>query len=310
MPKFYVLLVVLGLFTRPVLAADTPIVDLQTNYGTITLQLAADKSPLTVANFLTYVNESFYENTLFHRVVAGFMIQGGGFSKNMVQKPTHAAIKLESNNGLSNLRGTIAMARTSVADSATSQFFINSVDNTGLNYQSTTKPGYAVFGQVTEGIDVVDKISSVTTSINSTTGEKSVPVQSVIIEAARVREAQLSFTNLKPLYQPGETLAITLQENTIARQRALDLWVAVRLESGEFLFISPENTESFSRQAKPFKRKVSISETQQTVLSFVVPSGLAGKYILYAIFNEPDSDATDLTHYLRSNLASASLELR
>ena len=308
MSKFYVLLCVLGALSQPVFAGDSPVVDIQTNHGTITVQLAPDKSPLTVANFLTYVGEGFYENTLFHRVIAGFMVQGGGFTPDMHQKQTHTPIKLESNNSVSNLRGTIAMARTSIANSATSQFFINTVDNGFLNYQNANNMGYAVFGQVIEGMSVVDNISSEATS--KATATKDVPLQPVIITAAHVREAQVAFKELKSLYKAGESLTIALQESVINRQRVLDLWVAVKLPSGALQFISPENTALFSPQAKPFKRNVSVSDTQHAVLTLNVPSGLAGQYTLLAIFNEPGSDVSEVMRTVRSNIASASVELR
>ncbi|MEQ1636193.1 MAG: peptidylprolyl isomerase [Methylococcales bacterium] len=308
MPTLYLLFCVLGFLPQSVYAEDNPIVYIQTNYGTISVELAPEKAPVTVQNFLTYVNEGFYEDTLFHRVIAGFMIQGGGFTKAMQQKPTHVPIKLESNNRLKNSRGTIAMARTSVADSATAQFFINSADNGFLNYQNTNNPGYAVFGKVIEGLEVVDLISKVSTSTAPAT--KDVPLQPVIIEAARVREAQLNFKDLKPIYSAGDTLTIALQETTLKRKRALDLWVAVRLPGGELRFISPENTDSFSVHAKPFKRKVSVSEAQHAITSLLVPAGLAGQFAVFAIFNEPEHELNDLKHSLRSNLASALLEIR
>lgn len=303
----YILLCALSILSLAAFASENSVVDIQTNYGTITVELAADKAPLTVANFLTYTNEGFYEQTLFHRVIAGFMIQGGGFTTALVKKPTHAAIKLESNNGLSNLRGTIAMARTTVADSATSQFFINSVDNLFLNYENASNPGYAVFGKVTEGLNVVDAIAKVATSAAAAT--KDLPLKSVIIEAARVREAQLRFTGLKSTYQAGDLLNITLQENSINRKRVLDLWVALQLPNGELQFISPDNAGLFGRQPKPFKRDVSLSETQHPIATLTIPAGLTGQYQLYAIFNEAGRDASDLTHSLRSNLSNATLTL-
>ncbi len=140
----------------------TTVVELQTNLGTIMVTLDTVKAPNTVKNFLNYVNNGFYKSTLFHRVIKGFMIQGGGFDKvTGVQKTASTPIKLESNNGLTNLRGTIAMARTSALDSATSQFFINLVDNNFLNY-SSTNPGYTVFGKVSTSasLAVVDKIGN------------------------------------------------------------------------------------------------------------------------------------------------------
>ena len=133
--------------------------------GTITLELDEAKAPLTVANFAQYAKDGFYDGTVFHRVIDGFMIQGGGFTKDMNQKDTREAIRNEAMNGLRNDRGTIAMARTSVVDSATSQFFINLVDNDFLNFQNPTPQGfgYAVFGKVTDGMDVVDAIGKVRT---------------------------------------------------------------------------------------------------------------------------------------------------
>ena len=138
---------------------------IETSMGTITLELDEAKAPLTVANFAQYAKDGFYDGTVFHRVIDGFMIQGGGFTKDMNQKDTREAIRNEAMNGLKNDRGTIAMARTSVVDSATSQFFINLVDNDFLNFQNPTPQGfgYAVFGKVTDGMDVVDAIGKVRT---------------------------------------------------------------------------------------------------------------------------------------------------
>jgi cyclophilin family peptidyl-prolyl cis-trans isomerase len=288
--------------------AEALVVDIQTNYGAIAVQLAPEKAPLTVANFLTYVNEGFYSNTLFHRVIAGFMIQGGGFTPDLLQKATHAPIKLESNNGLPNVRGSIAMARTNVADSATSQFFINSVNNAFLNYKDVANPGYAVFGQVLEGMEVVDAISAVATSKAAAT--KDVPLQPVLIKSVHVREAQLAFTALKAAYIPGDTLSISLRETSISRTRALDLWVAVRLPNGSLQFVSPENPGLLSPVAKPLKRNVPIETTTHAVLSLVVPKGATGVYRVYAIINEAGADINDLSLTQRSNLASTLVELR
>ena len=137
----------------------------ETSMGTITLELNEEKAPVTVANFIDYAKSGHYDGTIFHRVIDGFMIQGGGFTKEMNQKETKAPIRNEAANGLKNARGTIAMARTSVVDSATSQFFINLVDNSFLDFQSPTPQGfgYAVFGQVTDGLEVVDAIAKVST---------------------------------------------------------------------------------------------------------------------------------------------------
>ncbi|BCM24183.1 peptidylprolyl isomerase [Methyloradius palustris] len=161
-------------------------VKLHTNYGEITLELDAEKAPITVANFLEYVESGFYSNTIFHRVIDGFMIQGGGFEPNMSQKPTNAVIKNEANNGLLNKKYTVAMARTPSPDSASSQFFINIADNDFLNFTAPTSQGwgYAVFGKVSAGIEVVDQIRKVKTG--SKNGHQDVPVEPVIIERAEV----------------------------------------------------------------------------------------------------------------------------
>lgn len=161
-------------------------VKLSTNFGDITLELNAEKAPITVANFLHYVEKGFYDGVIFHRVIDGFMIQGGGFDTNMKQKATDAEIKNEADNGLSNDVYTIAMARTSIPDSASSQFFISVADNDFLNHTAPTSSGwgYCVFGKVVEGMDVVDKIKGVKTT--SKAGHRDVPVEPVIIEKASV----------------------------------------------------------------------------------------------------------------------------
>lgn len=168
--------------------SGTTTVSIKTSMGDITAELDADKAPLTVANFLSYIKDGSYDGTIFHRVMPGFMVQGGGFTPDMQQKPTHAPLKNEANNGLKNLRGTLAMARTNVVDSATSQFFINVVDNAFLDFKSTTAQGYgyAVFGKVTAGMDVVDAIVAVSTT---TKGQnENVPVTPVVIESVTVVE--------------------------------------------------------------------------------------------------------------------------
>lgn len=161
-------------------------VRLTTNFGDIVLQLDAEKAPLTVANFLNYVEKGFYDGVIFHRVINDFMIQGGGFDVNMKQKATDATIKNEADNGLSNDKYTIAMARTMVPDSASAQFFINVKDNTFLNFTAPTTQGwgYCVFGKVVEGMDVVDQIKAVKTT--SRAGHQDVPVEPVVIEKAVV----------------------------------------------------------------------------------------------------------------------------
>lgn len=159
-------------------------VKLSTNFGDVTLELNAEKAPITVANFLQYVESGFYDGVIFHRVIDGFMIQGGGFDVDMQQKKTKDEIKNEADNGLSNDNYTIAMARTSIPDSASSQFFINATNNDFLNHTAKTASGwgYCVFGKVVEGMDVVDKIKKVKTT--SKAGHRDVPVEAVIIEKA------------------------------------------------------------------------------------------------------------------------------
>jgi peptidyl-prolyl cis-trans isomerase B (cyclophilin B) len=162
------------------------VVKLSTNYGDITIELNAEKAPITVANFLSYIEKGFYEGLVFHRVIKSFMIQGGGMDADMKQKPTDAPIKNEADNGLSNDKYTIAMARTSVPDSATAQFFINVKDNDFLNHTAPTSSGwgYCVFGKVVAGMDVVDQIEAVSTA--SRGGHQDVPVEPVVITKAVV----------------------------------------------------------------------------------------------------------------------------
>ena len=159
-------------------------VTLTTNYGDITIRLFSEEAPKTVANFIHYVDSGFYDNTIFHRVIDGFMVQGGGFKPGMEQKETEAPIKNEANNGLSNKRGTLAMARTNDPHSATAQFFINVKDNDFLDFQSESAHGwgYCVFAEVVEGMDVVDKIKDVKTSTSGFHAD--VPVEDVVIEKA------------------------------------------------------------------------------------------------------------------------------
>ena len=161
-------------------------VKLHTNHGVITLELDAEKAPVTVANFLAYVEAGHYNNTVFHRVIDGFMIQGGGFEPGMNQKPTGEQIKNEADNGLKNERGTVAMARTQAPHSATAQFFINIADNDFLNFKSADLQGwgYCVFGKVSDGMDVVDAIRKVKTG--SSGFHQDVPKEDVIIERAEV----------------------------------------------------------------------------------------------------------------------------
>jgi cyclophilin family peptidyl-prolyl cis-trans isomerase len=170
---------------QPAAEGDKPVVVLTTTFGEIELELDAAKAPVTTKNFLRYVDEGFYDGLIFHRVISGFMVQGGGFTPAMQQKQGHEPIQNEAANGLKNLRGTIAMARTSDPNSASSQFFINHADNAFLNHTAPTQQGwgYAVFGQVTRGMDVVDKIAAVKTGKKS--GMSDVPLDAVAIISAR-----------------------------------------------------------------------------------------------------------------------------
>lgn len=162
-----------------------PVVIISTSKGDIKVELLKNEAPVTVENFLSYANDGFYDGTIFHRVIPNFMIQGGGFTPDFVQKPTKAPIKNEADNGLKNDRGTLAMARTQIVDSATSQFFINVVDNDFLN-NGARDFGYAVFGKVIDGMDVVDAIAEVPTSNRGMLGD--VPAEDVVIESVKVVE--------------------------------------------------------------------------------------------------------------------------
>ncbi len=161
-------------------------IELHTSFGVIQLELDAEKAPKTVENFLNYVKSGHYDNTIFHRVIPGFMIQGGGFTEDMDQKPTQATIENEANNGLKNVRGSIAMARTNAPHSASAQFFINLSDNDFLNFSAPTVQGwgYCVFGRVVSGLEVMDKIAAVKTGTNGY--HQDVPVEAVLIEKAVV----------------------------------------------------------------------------------------------------------------------------
>lgn len=182
----------MGLLLAPLAQAEDSTMQkilIQTNMGNITIALDRSKAPATVDNFLDYVKNGFYNNTLFHRVIPGFMVQGGGFTTDFQQKPTNAPVKNEANNGLKNVRGSIAMARTSDPNSATAQFFINLKDNAFLDYTGPTPSGYgyAVFGQVVDGMDVVDKIAQVKTGAKM--GHQDVPMESVVINSVTLASA-------------------------------------------------------------------------------------------------------------------------
>ncbi len=168
--------------------AANPVVVMDTSEGTITLELFRNKAPKSVDNFLAYVKSGFYKGTIFHRVIKGFMIQGGGFTADMTKKPTQPPIPNEAANGLSNTRGTIAMARTSDVNSATAQFFINTVDNVALDHRGNTPDafGYAVFGKVTKGMEVVDKIEKASTGPKG--AYENVPLKPIVIKDVRIVE--------------------------------------------------------------------------------------------------------------------------
>lgn len=170
--------------------AGNPVVVMETSKGTMKIELYPDKAPETVANFLRYVDDGFYDGTIFHRVIPRFMIQGGGMLPDMTEKPTRDPIKNESANGLSNNRGTLAMARTGDPHSATSQFFINHITNVALNRGERDEWGYAVFGKVTEGLDVLDAIAQVPTGNKA--GHRNVPNEPVVIKSVRRASASAS----------------------------------------------------------------------------------------------------------------------
>jgi cyclophilin family peptidyl-prolyl cis-trans isomerase len=177
------LLLLVLVCASPVLAG--PVVVIDTNYGEIKVELDEQKAPLSVKNFLAYADKGFYNDTVFHRVIKDFMIQGGGMTADLTPKPTEPPIKNEATTGLKNLRGTIAMARTNVVDSATSQFFINTKDNAFLDHRDTSMPGYgyAVFGKVVAGMEVVDKIGNAPTGVRYRF--RDVPVETVTIKNVR-----------------------------------------------------------------------------------------------------------------------------
>ncbi len=186
--KMLVTLVLLLVSANLAFAATkpNPVVVMETNKGTVKIELFQKEAPVSVSNFLGYVNSGFYNGTIFHRVIREFMIQGGGFTADRQQKPTKGPIKNEATNGLQNQRGTLAMARTGVVDSATAQFFINLVDNKFLNNRDTSTQGYgyAVFGKVVEGMDVVDRIARVKTGYSP--GFENLPVETVVIKSMKV----------------------------------------------------------------------------------------------------------------------------
>jgi peptidyl-prolyl cis-trans isomerase A (cyclophilin A) len=168
-------------------AVRNPVVVMETTMGTVKIELFTGKAPITAKNFLDYAKSGFFDGTIFHRVVAGFVVQGGGYTENMTPKPTRSGIQNESKNGLKNLRGTLSMARYDDPNSATSQFFINLNDNSNLD-PSGGDWGYAVFGKVVEGMDVVDKIAAVKTATRNVMGTpfQNVPLQPIVVKSAKV----------------------------------------------------------------------------------------------------------------------------
>lgn len=186
MKKQLIAFAVLAASALSTLAAN-PMVELKTNQGEIVVELFADKAPKSAENFVQYVKDGHYNGTIFHRVIDGFMVQGGGFDADMKQKSTRAPIENEAKNGLRNEPGTLAMARTANPHSASAQFFINLVPNTFLDYPSPDGWGYAVFGKVVKGMDVVDRIAKVPTANRDY--HQNVPVEPVIVESARLLDA-------------------------------------------------------------------------------------------------------------------------
>ncbi len=186
-PQITLFLSLLLLAFNPTLAqAESVKVLMKTSQGDIQLSLDRDKAPQSVDNFVQYVQDGFYDGTIFHRVIKDFMIQGGGFTPDMQKKPTRPPIQNEAKNGLKNKRGSIAMARTSAPHSATAQFFINHKDNDFLDYPSQDGWGYAVFGEVTQGMEVVDRIAGLATGVRN--GMRDVPLESVTIEKVSIVE--------------------------------------------------------------------------------------------------------------------------
>lgn len=190
--SFLIFLFCISITSPAVVEQPNPKVIMETSMGNITIELYPDKAPITVQNFLSYVDENFYDGTIFHRVIMNFMIQGGGYTADFIEKETKPPIKNEASNGLKNERGTIAMARTPEIDSATSQFFINHVDNPYLDHKNSTPEGYgyAVFGRVIDGMDVVDAIANVKTMAKH--GMQDVPRETITIISIRRVEGDTS----------------------------------------------------------------------------------------------------------------------
>jgi cyclophilin family peptidyl-prolyl cis-trans isomerase len=232
------LVIVLGLLLPLPVAAQgsNPQLVMETSLGNVRLELFADKAPLSVKNCLQYVDDKFYDGLVFHRVISGFMIQGGGMGENLKEKPGRAPIANEAPNGLSNTRGTLAMARTAVPDSATSQFFINLKDNSFLDKaKASDNVGYAVFGRVIDGMDVIDKISRVKTGVRG--ANRDVPLDSIVIRSLRrVPEFTLALSGSLAL---GKLITITAQVDFPSRGQALTLVVPPGMNCVEGKEIQP-----------------------------------------------------------------------
>jgi cyclophilin family peptidyl-prolyl cis-trans isomerase len=248
-----------------------PQIILETSLGKIRLELFPDKAPRSVKNFLQYVDDRFYDGLVFHRVIPNFMIQAGGHDKELKEKPGRAPIANEASNGLSNARGTLAMARTNAPDSATSQFFINLKDNSFLDRaKSRDGVGYAVFGRVIDGMDVIDKISQVPTGMRG--GHRDVPTEPVVIRSVR-RVAAFTLT-MSGSFAPGKLITITAQVDFPAAGESLTLVLPPGLERVEGKEIQPVPAAAGSslvlwrvRAAEPGELTVSVRSSTGVVQS-------------------------------------------
>jgi cyclophilin family peptidyl-prolyl cis-trans isomerase len=219
-PSFFLLTLVFlqGLFVTQASADTKPEVVFETSKGSFTLELDPARAPLTVANFLAYVDEGFYDNTIFHRVVPDFVIQGGGFESGMKPKETREPVRNESSNRLKNIRGTVSMARRTHPDTATSQFFINLKHNSRLDYVSKYQPGYTVFGRISKGLDVIDKIAAVETA--EAGGGQNVPKEDIVILSAKRKEAPVPAKPDKKAEAPEKKPAAPGQKAAAAAEKA------------------------------------------------------------------------------------------